>query len=242
MAVTKGEEKMKKALFPLIAVVLVLGLALMASLATFVFPAGPALAAENDPYVCLESLGPGKWINTNIGWIWAKLFHLRVDGELHDGWCIEPEVEIGEGWCFNATLLDKPRETPWCEIGYIMANYSPDSDDEAAAIQLAIWKYMGGGKDTIVATDPTAVETRAREIYDDAAGKCLTSGRWVVVIDPTDLGPAEQQIQKTIILTDPSVGGDVEPVNRVSVLAPWVGLAFLLIGGMTWFALRRRST
>jgi len=241
MVVTKGEEKMKKALFPSIALVLVLGLALMAPLFSFIFPVGPVLAAEDDPYVCLESLGPGEWLDTNIGPLWAGLFHLRVDGELRDGWCIEAEVEIGEGWCFNATLLDKPRETPWCEIGYIMANYSPDSNDEAAAIQLAIWKYMGGGKDTIVATTPTAVEPRAREIYDDAAGKCLTSGRWVVVIDPTEKHE-EKEIQKTIILTDPSVGGDVEPVNKVSVLVPWIGLALLLIGGMTWFTLRRRST
>ena len=234
---------MKKALFPSIALVLVLGLALMAPLVSFIFPAGSALAAEPDPYVCLESSGPGRWLNTNFGPLWAGVFHLRVDGELHDGWCIEFDVKIGEGWCFNATLLDKPRVTPWCEIGYIMANYSPDSDDEAAAIQLAIWKYMEGGKDTIVATDPAAVETRALEIYDDAVGKCLTEPRWVVVIDPTEKHEGEE-IQATITLTDPPprVGGDVQPINRLSVLAPWIGLALFLIGGMVWFTLRRRST
>jgi MprA protease rhombosortase-interaction domain-containing protein len=38
------------------------------------------------------------------------------------------------------------------------------------------------------------------------------------------------------------VGGEAHPINRVGILAPWLGLALLLIGGATWFALRRRTT
>jgi hypothetical protein len=37
------------------------------------------------------------------------------------------------------------------------------------------------------------------------------------------------------------VGGEAYPVNRISILAPWVGLAVLLGGGISWFALRRRK-
>jgi hypothetical protein len=43
-------------------------------------------------------------------------------------------------------------------------------------------------------------------------------------------------------INQPPVGGAAQPVNKVGVLIPWVGLAFIVIGGITWFALKRRST
>jgi hypothetical protein len=227
---------MKKALFPVLALVLVLCLSLAS-------PLGLALAQENDPEVCLDSLGPGTVLSVSgEGDMWVGLFHLSVDGKLYDGWCIDPDMPIDEGLCFNAILFSLPRETPWCEIAYIMANYSPDSDDdEAAAIQLAIWKFVKGGKSSITTTD-TGVENRACEIYDDAVGKCLTGSLWVLRIHPTEEYPEGGEIQETIILSGPSVGGDVRPVDKVAVLAPWIGLAVLLIaGGLVWLRLRRRS-
>ena len=36
------------------------------------------------------------------------------------------------------------------------------------------------------------------------------------------------------------VGGEVYPVNKLGILAPWIGFAMLLIGSITWFTLRRR--
>ncbi len=36
------------------------------------------------------------------------------------------------------------------------------------------------------------------------------------------------------------VGGEASPVNKLAILAPWIGVAALLIGGITWFILRRR--
>ena len=35
-------------------------------------------------------------------------------------------------------------------------------------------------------------------------------------------------------------GGEIYSVNKLEILAHWIGLAMLLIGGMTWFTLRRR--
>jgi hypothetical protein len=38
----------------------------------------------------------------------------------------------------------------------------------------------------------------------------------------------------------PAVGGEAYPVNKLVILAPWIGLAMLLLGGITWCTLRRR--
>ena len=37
------------------------------------------------------------------------------------------------------------------------------------------------------------------------------------------------------------VGGEAYPVNKLAILAPWIGLATLLIGGISWLILRRRK-
>ncbi len=131
---------MKKALFSVLA--LVLGLTLVALSVPFTLPAGSALAAD-DPEVQLTGASPGQRITlTGYGPVWAGLFHMTVDGVPYDGWCIDLTKHIRLGQKFPATLSDASRETPWCEIGYIMTNYSPTSNHEAAAIQLAIWKYV----------------------------------------------------------------------------------------------------
>jgi len=323
---------MKKVLLSLI-LVLVLGLTLVAPLAPF--PASPALAAGDDPLVCLVDYGPGKAANLTpdppYGYMHLGLFYLTVDGQSEDGWCIEPEEGIGLG-CFNATLSNAPRESPWCEIAYIVTNNPPSTNNTAAAIQLAIWKYIEGGRGSVNCTDDADLENAALQMYDTALGKsvigpgldltlerdgertvvdglasqkftatitdstCLegiaiefstnngsfsssgtvtsktvltdangqasvtlywdasqsaftftltahTEGNWPVIIYPIE------KIQETIIsrhweLTKqitPAVGGDAKPVNKVAVFAPWIGLALLLIGGIIWFALRRRS-
>jgi len=169
---------MKKALFPLMA--LAIGLILAPLLSSFTLPAGAVLAAEDDPEVCVSSLSEGLGMDVtlkdsaNNTWImWVGAFRLTVDGEEYFGWCTDIDIDIDEG-CFNASLSDADRATPWCEISHIVTNYTPDSADEAAAIQLAIWKHIYG-RLSIIATDPATVETRALEIYDDAEGKSVLS-------------------------------------------------------------------
>ena len=167
---------MKKTLFRSAALVLVVGLALAALLVSSILPAGPALGQQDDPEVCLKSLGPGSNVildvNGTTRYAWAGLFKLTIDDTPQDGWCLDRTKPIGY-WCFNADYLSAPRETPWCEIGYILTNYSPTNNIEAAAIQLAIWKYMEG-KDSVKATSPGAVETKASAMYVAAEGKCLS--------------------------------------------------------------------
>ena len=164
---------MKKTLFPRIPLVLGVGLALLALLASFSPPAGPALA-EVDPEVCVyKELGTR--VNLTISGHtyynqWVGLFRLTVGGESYDGWCIDLEHGIRSGQCFDATLTDALRKTPWCQIGYIMTNYSPSSGNEAAAIQLALWKCKYG-KD-YVKVSHSGIESMALAIYTDAQGEC----------------------------------------------------------------------
>jgi len=53
--------------------------------------------------------------------------------------------------------------------------------------------------------------------------------------------PSPTKVTLTFVDHQPGVGGNAQPINKVGVLAPWITLALLLIGGTTWFALRRRS-
>jgi len=36
------------------------------------------------------------------------------------------------------------------------------------------------------------------------------------------------------------VGGEAYPVSKLAILAPWIALAALLLGGTSWLVLRRR--
>ena len=43
-------------------------------------------------------------------------------------------------------------------------------------------------------------------------------------------------------INQPSVGVAAQPVNKVGVLIPWIGLAFVVSGAITWFVLKKRHT
>jgi hypothetical protein len=51
-----------------------------------------------------------------------------------------------------------------------------------------------------------------------------------------------EEVAVDIIVTPkpPPVGGEAYPVNKISLLAPWIAVAVLLAGGTSWLALRRR--
>jgi hypothetical protein len=53
-----------------------------------------------------------------------------------------------------------------------------------------------------------------------------------------------EEVAIDIIVTPepPPVGGETYPVNKISLLAPWIAVGMLLAGGTGWYALRRRKT
>ncbi|HEX74743.1 MAG TPA: hypothetical protein G4N93_06330, partial [Dehalococcoidia bacterium] len=180
---------------------LLLCLVLVALLVSFGIPAAPALA-DDVTEVRLVETAQGKKVNVGgYGYMWVGLFHMSVDtedcqgGEPYDGWCVDPDKDISRGQCFDANLVNAPGETPWCEIAYIMTNFSPTSNNEAAAIQLAIWKYIKGGKDSINALYPPAVETRADDIYEAAETRTVNLfGRGMgLTLDLEGVGGANSQ-------------------------------------------------
>ena len=51
----------------------------------------------------------------------------------------------------------------------------------------------------------------------------------------------EVAVDIIVTLEPPPVGGEAYPVSKASLLAPWIAVAVLLIGGISWYVLRRRS-
>jgi hypothetical protein len=52
-----------------------------------------------------------------------------------------------------------------------------------------------------------------------------------------------EEVAIDIVVTPaPPVGGEAYPVSKLSLLAPWLAVAALLAGGISWLTLRRRRT
>ena len=51
-----------------------------------------------------------------------------------------------------------------------------------------------------------------------------------------------EEVAIDIIVTPepPPVGGEAYPVSKASLLAPWIAGAVILVGGISWYVLRRR--
>jgi len=53
-----------------------------------------------------------------------------------------------------------------------------------------------------------------------------------------------EEVSVDIIVTPepPPVGGEAYPVSKASLLAPWIALGVVLVGGIGWYVLKRRRT
>ena len=43
-----------------------------------------------------------------------------------------------------------------------------------------------------------------------------------------------------VALKPPPVGGEAYPVSKASLLAPWIAVGLVMVGGISWYVLRRR--
>jgi len=180
---------MKKALFPLIAMALVLGLAVVLI--------GPVSAG----FQAFEK---------------SSLEILKVD-------------EDGKN-LYGATFEIAPDPTNWTNpVLTVVDNGTNDGDyliygDKKPGVLLVLFCITDPNKEY------TVTETVAPPGFQAAAAQTVK------------ITPAEEKVTLTFINETTTVGGEVYPINRVGILAPWLGLALLLIGGLTWFSLRRRTT
>jgi len=131
-----------------------------------------------------------------LGRFWAGAVYLDAALVCYDaqGWSVDLDNLLPQHEWFEAYLNVAPDESPWREISYIHNTYSPNmyshtGNTEAAAIQLAIWKWIYGQE--MVTSGETDVEARALEIYDSAVGQ--------TGVLPLYIGPVLNGIQHTIV-------------------------------------------
>jgi hypothetical protein len=124
----------------------------------------------------------------------------------------EPKYIDFEGG-YNVSVLEKPVGTRWHEIRPAFCR----------EYQLSSWNDTSNvtGEidfcDTIELTDKATEEVSWWHVEDVATDIVVTQG-----------------------IPPPPVGGEAYPVNKFAVLAPWLAVAVLLAGGISWFTLRRR--
>jgi len=119
------------------------------------------------------------------------------------------------------------------------SDYDPTFDHRIYEFQIPLDLLGAAPGDTIGFASPTGPPTLFNSIPHDFA--TVRHNVWPPGAVYDDLRTWGDLVLE---LPPPSpgggVGGEAYPVNKLGILAPWIGLAVLLIGGITWFTLRHR--
>lgn len=109
-------------------------------------------------------------LNTSAG-----LMKIKIDGVSTDAYCVDLDHGISSGYSGSASLVSMPAETPWCEINYMLQNYSATSGATGATIQGALWESVSGADLTfwnLYTTTVSTVDPLVNALVDEAEGKC----------------------------------------------------------------------
>ncbi|MDI6644197.1 MAG: invasin domain 3-containing protein [Methanobacteriaceae archaeon] len=90
----------------------------------------------------------------------AGVINVRIDGTSYKSYCIDlfTPISINDVLLVNGPLPgtagNLPREVDWTKVNYIIHNYTPSNNTEAAAIQCAIWYFTSAHYGAWPGTDP----------------------------------------------------------------------------------------
>ncbi|MFC1970258.1 hypothetical protein ACFLVV_03450, partial [Chloroflexota bacterium] len=168
------------------------------------------------------------WLNITGGYAYlestpvdttgAGILRLEFKSEIDDVFgryncTVQTRANAGDGWT---------DVTPWGNpiSGDVGPNsYSiPISSDIGTATQVR-FEFSGAGIDI-------------NHWFVDDVKICVPVGIWWHV----------EEVAIDIVVTPepPPVGGEAYPVNKASLLAPWIAAGLVLAGGISWYVLRRR--
>ncbi len=125
----------------------------------------------------------------------------------------------------GATFVISPNPHNWTAPDLTVVDNGINDNDTADGVLLITGCNIDSSQEY------TVTETVAPPGYTPAPPQTTIIGH----------GSESTPVTLTFINT-PSVGGAALPVNKVGILIPWVGLAFMVSGAITWFALKKRST
>ena len=191
---------MRKILLPLMALVLVIGLALV--------PAAPASAQQPPPSA-------------------IQIEKSEIDGltEAHVGDTLQYEyaVFIPTGYqSIHSVVVTDDAGTPGDPSDDFNPTYISGDDGDGILEDGETWLYRSDPY-TITAQTPDPFQNIVTATgKDEYEGDVEGNSAWSVDILP------------------PGVGGDVQPVNKVGVWAPWLGFILILAIGGSILVLRRR--
>ncbi len=107
---------------------------------------------------------------STYGTFQAGEMKVKIDGGPEEpAYCVDPYTSINTT-PYAATLQSAPVDPMWCQIAYILDNYTATSNDMGAAIQTAVWKLLEGT--TYFTVSPAAIETLAMSIIAASEDKC----------------------------------------------------------------------
>ena len=149
--------------------------------------AGPWDVTSNGDFIYMAKDGS----NDN----YAGAINVEIDGVTYTAFCIDlyTDITIGDSLYVNGplpgTMGELPKQIDWGKVNYILNNYSPSTNDEAAAMQCAIWyftsvqygaypgndtnypgryQFMTYSEDGITQDGSTNVQTLAWQMIDSA--------------------------------------------------------------------------
>jgi len=131
------------------------------------------VAASQNVSVYVKSVSKGRWakIDGVTGWVGSVNIDVTEASGTHpyESYCIEYDQYVYLGGTYTGTAQSANDLSKWRSVSYILTWYHPTSDNnEAFAIQAAVWKFATSRDPTGEANDPTK---RAYQIYNDALDK-----------------------------------------------------------------------